>query len=287
MTQIPVFLHIPKNAGTYVLGWCFNLVRMQGILTKKNSQLGWNIALRLILVKKDGQTIFTVVGYDPDHLKNSKFIINNDNRYISEIDIDLFLNEMHKIEISSIHIESYGFKFLKTDFFKILFSQLNVEPLYFCLLRDPLSRAYSMYNYILSNNSKHEDTHGKIKSRSFFEYLRSYELEDCWIIRSLTQIHDNKIIDESDFEQSCSFLDLVKIDDIKNVDALLNDVFEKTYSINMDFLKTHLSKNIDTRNKTFSAEKDKISISCLDEETKIKYLDRTQYDYKIYNKYIK
>jgi hypothetical protein len=287
MKKVPIFLHIPKNAGTYVLGWCFNLVRMQGILSKKNSELGWNIALRLILVKKDGQTIFTVVGYDPNHFKNPKFIIHQDNQYISEIDINSFLYEMHKIEISSIHVESYGFKFLKTEMFQIIFGLLNIDPFYFCLLRDPLSRAYSMYNYIHSSNSKHEDTHGKIKSKCFNEYLKSFELEDSWVIRSITQIHDNKVIDENDFKQTCSILDLAKIDDIKNVDSLLNEVFEKTTSVSMDFLKHRLPKNIETRNKTDSSEKNKISLSCLDEETKIKFLDRTQYDYNIYNRYIK
>lgn len=285
MKKVPVFLHIPKNAGTYVLGWCFNLVRMQGILSKKNSILGWNIALRIILVKKDGQTIFTAVAYDPDHLKRKNFIVNPNNPYISETDIDSFLSEVNNIEISSVHVESYGFKFLKTNFFQKLFIYLQITPIYFCILRDPLLRAYSMYNYILSNNSLHEDTHGKINSKTFYEYLKSYELEDSWLIRTITEIDNNKIIDEEDFQSVCKFLDHVIIDDIKNVDKLLDKVFQEAYSISLDFLKNNLAKNIDTRNMTKSSEK--ISLLSLDEETKSKFLNRTNYDYKIYRRYIK
>lgn len=285
MKKIPTFLHIPKNAGTYVLGWCFNLVRMQGILSKKNSVHGWNIALRIILVKKDGQTIFTVIAYDSDFRKRKNFMVDPNNPYISETNLDSFLSEAKNIEISSIHIESYGFKFLKTDSFEQLFAYLEVDPVYFCILRDPLLRAYSMYNYILSNNSMHEDTHGKINSKTFQEYLRSYELEDSWLIRTITKIDDNKIIDEEDFQSVCQFLDHVIIDDIKNVDKLLDKVFQETCSIGLNFLKKELAKNIETRNDTKSLEK--ISLSSLDEETKSKFLNRTSYDYKIYQRYIK
>jgi hypothetical protein len=287
MKNVPVFLHIPKNAGTDVLGGCSNLIRRESILSGKNNKLGWNLALRTILVKKEEQTVFTAIAYDPKHLSNPKFSINPQNQYVSEIDINSFLHEMHKIDISSIHIESYGFKFLKTDFFKKIFYFLNVNPIYFSILRDPFSRAYSMYNYILSSNSKHEDTHQKIKSKSFYDYLNSYELEDSWLIRSITEIDNNKIIDEEDFKQACNILDLLKIDDIKNVDDMLNKVFLQASSISMDFLKNNLPKKLETRNQTSFPEKNKICISLLDEETKTKFLYRTEYDYKIYNRYIK
>jgi len=286
-SKIPVFLHIPKNAGTYVLSWCFNLIRMQGIIAKKNSQLDWNISLRLILVKKNNETIFTAVAYDPFHLENPNFSINTQNKYVSEIDFNNFLLEIDKgfIEFSSIHIESYGFKFLKTDLYKNLFSKINKNPLYFCILRDPLSRAQSMYNYILSNNSIHEETHGKIESRSFIDYIKSHEIEDSWLIRSFIGISDNDPITHEDFINTCDFLDNVRIRDISQTNSLIDNIFIECYSIGIEYLNNFLNKSIQIKNENNTTNSSIIKLFELDKELKSILVNRTKFDYKIYEKY--
>ena len=51
---VPVFLHIPKCAGTYVIGWNMLMMRYYGTLNKWNEQPGWNGTLKLVdVVERD------------------------------------------------------------------------------------------------------------------------------------------------------------------------------------------------------------------------------------------
>lgn len=285
MEKLPIFLHIPKNAGNYVLSWCFNLIRKRWLLKNKNPELGWNVALRLISVKFNNETIITLTAHDPFFAKKEKFKQDPNNPYISSVELEDLINELENkgIDISSIHIESNGFKFIKTELYQNLCKIINRSPIYFCVLRDPFSRALSMFHYLKGDISSHESTHGKIASKSFTDYLKSYELEDSWIIRCITGISDNKIIDENDFEKTCEFLNGVRIKDIKNVDQLLNEIFNECYSINLEEIGK-LKNNLQLKNESASS-KSNINLTSLDEDTKNIFLNRTMFDYKIYNKY--
>lgn len=59
--KIPDFLHIPKNAGTYVLGWTMTLFRYYGIAKDWNDKVGWNYNLRRILLQHENKQIATLV----------------------------------------------------------------------------------------------------------------------------------------------------------------------------------------------------------------------------------
>lgn len=285
MEKLPIFLHIPKNAGNYVSSWCFNLIRKRWLLKYKNPELGWNTALRHIAVKFNNETILALIAYDPLFAKKEKFKQNPDNPYLSSVELEdlIFELENNGLDVSSIHIESNGFKFIKTELYENLCKIINRSPIYFCILRDPFSRAVSMFHYLKGDTSIHETTHGKISSKSFIDYLKSYELEDSWIIRCITGISDNKIIDENDFIKTCEFLDKVRIKDIKNVDQLLNEIFIECYSIDLDEIHK-LKKNLQIKNESASS-KVNIQLSSLEDDVRNIFLNRTVFDYKIYNKY--
>lgn len=286
MNKIPVFLHIPKNAGTYVLGITMSLFRHYGISKGWRNKPNWNLNLRRILLQKEGVQIATVFIYDPEEIRktNKNFKSHHMDEYCNTVDIDSFLQELKnkKIKLFSIIIESRGLKYIKDNLYEIICKQHGSFPFYYAIFRNPYDRALSMYHYITSSKSVHELTHKAITSKTFTDYIKSDKLEDSWLIRNLNNIPDYENITENDFNDACSILNNFKINDILNVNQLIDDVFFNCYGITISNIVTNeiIDKNI-------TSYKNKICFEELDEETKKIFLNRTELDQKLYNKYSK
>ena len=286
MRKIPVFLHIPKNAGTYVLGWTMTLFRYYGIARDWNNKVNWNYGLRRILLQHDNEQIATLFVYDPYNVRESNqyFIQHPTDKYCNIVELQKFLEELKnkKLTLFSIIIEAAGVHLIKENLYEDICKHNNSHPLYYTIFRDPYNRALSMYHYITSTNSVHELTHNTIKSKSFSEYLNSYELEDSWLIRKLTNITDSEIINEEIFNRACTILDEFKIKDIKHTDELINNIFNECYSIDQSVVSDN-DGNV-FRNSTSN---DSFSFDEQDEMTKKFFLKRTEFDKKLYKKYCK
>jgi len=283
-TKIPVFLHIPKNAGTYVLGRTMTLFRYYGIARGWNDKERWNYNLRMIVLQHEGVQIATVCIYDPTGALNinTNFTKHEGDEYSNIVEVYPFFEELRNRElfIFSIIVEDYGVKFINTGLCEHLCSYNKKTPLYYTILRDPYDRAQSIYNYIKSSNSSHEPTHDLIKSNSLEEYFKSNQLEDSWLIRRLTGIRDEEEMNEKHFDKSCEILDKFKISDITKTDLLIDNVFTECFGINRD---CGLSK-YEAHNKNANL-KDKMHFNELQEETKAIFLRRTTPDRKIYERY--
>ena len=277
-------MHIPKNAGTYVLSWTMKLFRYYAISKGYNNKVDWNLNLRRILLQNKGKHVATVFVHDPHQIRitNPNFIQHQTDRYCSIIDTQLFLKEIKrkKIQIFSVIIESDGANLIQDGVWDNMVAIVNATPLYYTVFREVYDRSCSLYSYITSNKSVHEPTHDWIKSNSLKEYLLSYELSDSWLIRTLTKIPDNQIINEDIFNKACIILDRFKITDIKYTDDLFNVVFQECYNINQNMI-TDKSIDVD-KNSTC---KNKVEFDQLDQETKNAFLQRTEFDRKIYEKY--
>jgi len=285
MNKIPVFLHIPKNAGTYVLGVTMEMFRHYGIINGWRNELNWNLNLRRILLQKNGNQIATLFVYDPKKIRNTnlKFkSLSNDN-HCNIIDTEDFLNELKhgQLIIFSIIIEDHGTKYIKDDLYKTICETANVLPFYYTILRNPFERALSLYNYIISPESCHESTHNIFVYKTFTDYVRSYHLEDSWLIRNLNIIPEEKSITEEDFSKTCYLLNNFVINDISCVDELLNETFSICYGVTKNSFPD-VSFNV---NKNITNKKNKTTFDKLDEETKKIFLERTEFDRKIYQKY--
>jgi hypothetical protein len=287
MNKIPVFLHIPKNAGTYVLGWTMKLFRYYGISRGCNNVIDWNFNFRRILLQYDGFQIATVFAHDAYNIRknNKSFIQHPTHEYCNIVDARSFLEELKnkRLDVFSIIIEDNGIKFLENSLYESICEFNNKCPLYYTLFRNPYDRAESLYNYLTSDKSLHEPTHNAIKAKSFIEYLNSYELEDSWLIRKLTQISNSDIIDERIFDKACSVLDVFNIRDIKYTDELFDNVFGECYGIDQSIVNSS-DKDI---NKNSTVKKYKTSFDELDDITRDVFLERTRFDRKLYNKYCK
>ena len=284
MNKIPVFLHIPKNAGTYVLGWTMTLFRYYGITKDWNDKVGWNYNLRRILLQHENKQIATLFVYDPHKVResNQSFAQHPTNKYCNIVQLQNFLEELKnkKLTLFSVIVEDAGVQYIKENLYKGICEHNNSHPLYYTIFRDPYNRALSMYHYITSPNSVHELTHNTIESKTFIEYLNSYELEDSWLIRKLTDISDNEIINEEIFNKACIILDEFKIKDIKHTDELIDEVFTECYNISQNIVDNN-DRNV-FKNSTSS---DTFVFDDLDEKTKNVFLTRTEFDRKLYTKY--
>lgn len=285
MNKIPVFLHIPKNAGTYVLSVTMALFRHYAIKKNWNAGISY-LNLRRILLQKNGTQAATLFVYDPEEVRNNNEIFkkHNTHQYCNIVDMENLkeISLKNKLMLFSIIIEDEGVKLIKNGLFDSLCNQNNSNAAYYTILREPFDRCQSLYSYITSSSSNHEPTHGTIKFKTFEEYLNSYQLEDSWLIRNLINIPDSREITEEDYYQACFILDQFKIKDISKTDFLINEAFIEYYNIDQSIIINDLSKI--KKNETLN--KQKICFSELNEETKMTFLRRTEFDRRLYKKYI-
>ena len=278
---IPTFLHIPKNAGTYVLhvNHFFNKLYQK----KRHGNIN-PLSIKRCLVKlKTGGQITTFI-FDP-------FLICESNQYFSYVspqDLNAFsvnfvefanvlLN--NQFELFSLHIDPVQLG-IKQDFIEIenLLKLIECKPLYYTLVRDPLKRAYSIFYYLNNNESSHEPTHGNIVAQNFNDYLSSNQVEDSWIIRHLLSLQDETELDESYFQEAAQIFSSFIVSDIKNVNQVLIDVFKKCYNLNYslsDFETFDLPRNSTNYRKILDTQT--VLPHCLSV-----FKSRTEFDYQFY-----
>ena len=174
---------------------------------------------------------------------------------------------------------------LRPSFSKVeeILNLCGSQGAYFSIFREVFSRQQSFYYYITGAESSHESSHQSIKEASFVEYLSSYSLEDSWLIRSITGMKDNCPITRFWFDQCCNFLNSFNflIKDIKNTDNIINEILLSCFQEGLSSSDTNTSMRNSTKIEN------KIIMDDLDEQTKQKFLDRTYWDRKLWERYCK
>lgn len=283
--KLPVFFHIPKNAGTYVCDvlWfaaVYHLRTERGILIR---------SIKKIHIKtKDGRDKFHIIVYNflEDFFDHT--IFTHIDRVTVSCDLDLFLSyydsvQDRKLKIYAAVISAAGFR--STNKICSLIKQItNNELKKFIILRDPIKRECSFFKYIKSEHSKHERTYNAIKEESISDYLSSYKVPDSWLIRELLNMHNNEIITEDHYNECIKILDEFDVGIIENVDLLIDKVLMECYSYNANdvfgFLK-NINPNKFNVNKN-SSEKFPLNI---DESAVNKFKERAKYDFMLYDHY--
>lgn len=280
--KIPIFYHIPKNAGTYILSYCINIFRYY----RRNST-SWNSlynsttvsTIKTINLIKENLIVARIIVGDPNLFIDNNlniFNINSKNEFeleYNKLNVDLIEN----LFIFSIIIESRGFEHHTQilNFFKSFDLQKII------ILRDPFSRSQSLYNYLTSHISDHERDQLKINISSFDDYIKSSYLEDSWLIRNLLNISNEVGLEKEHFIKACDILNSFKIYDIKNVKKSMYDAYMSCYNINIDDIKIH-DDSIFLSNKN-NYKKIKFEELSLDSQQIFK--DRTYLDNKIYERF--
>ena len=284
--EVPAFLHIPKNSGTYAIAVINRLFRHY--IIKKHDINPKNIdnVLYRVQVKDKKYICFTLFLYDKDSLCLTDNRIRKNKKYKNIFDISiknfekLCSEKGESLSIFSLVVESYGTQYIRNNFLKNLESVFGIKFLWFTVLREEFFRQQSLYNYIRSKESKHELTHGRIKSETFEEYISSHECDCCWLIRSLSGNQTTEITEEN-FNAACDILNNFLIDKHTNITDILDIVFKRCYEITTDII-SDLPEIYRHQTKY-----EKILMSDINPEILENFLKRANFENQIYKKYIK
>jgi len=222
--HLPVFYHIPKNSGTYVY---HSFLQSARVYNQSKIQI-----IRVILEEK--YVIAKLIVIDNLNFLNEygKFTSLNSAKIAWNLSVeDLTEDILQQLSIHSVFIEGRGFRHTETSL-KSLFLFLAKFSLHkFIILREPFSREQSLYNYLTSDKSKHENTHGIFKSSSFEEHIMSKQLQDSWLIRSLLNIPMGEQLTEEHFNIACEKMRNLNAYDIKDTDKAIKETLLKCFNI--------------------------------------------------------
>lgn len=308
--KVPVFIHIPRSAGTYIynankISLRFFLDKIcdfsPSIFTKSNDfrfiyRFGKKFPCMEINIQEEGKTIFTVfcteTSYNYSDYSNfvnkyNQYKLNEDDLYnIDVLNIDA-LDILNKdIDIFSIIIQPRGIKYLKEDLFEGFFDK-EINFKFYLPIRDPIQRLKSLFFYLKSQKSAHEPTHNIYKSKTFEEFVLK-EAPDNWIIKQfMSQTKEDEKTTEDDFIQVSNLLEGKNflIYEIKNVDNMLDIAFRK-YNFSFirditDLFKRFLFK-FNKNNKNEWKYEFKTSDAYFEKIYKDRLSEITKYEYKLY-----
>ena len=296
--QVPVILHIPKNAGTYIsyrlqqffeTHWCDKRSRKSGIMNVRRVEVCDQTVKMIVYCVMIDDYFLT-----DTHMQSS---FDKSDPMLSKCSIDTFRMYITNgnAKILTILVKPSTTNDLRVSWFTAwdLLKTIKVSPINQMFLRDTFSRQQSLYNYITSDESSHELTHGKIKHETFEQYLTSDQLEDSWLIRGLTNMPIETIITQRWVDLTLDFIhdNNIMVHDVKLVDNILHETYNACF--NKSFLNlVNNRKNVNELQQTdkqysnISARK-KIKYTDLPADIRKIYNDRTRWDYEIYNTLIR
>lgn len=285
-TNIPVYLHIPKNAGTYSI-----TVLVKYFVRITNDK---DFSVKRITVEIGTTNLTIIVRFLTDYWKTDSNMKHHPIAVSQGIDIprsrscniETFKTYLQnkQLELLGIVVEPSGSEDMRPGLFLAhdLIDMINGHPVNFTILRDPFSRQQSLFQYLSGDESSHEPTHGMIRENTFAEYLSSVNLEDSWVIRVFTGMSNTIAIDKNWFRMATEFFDHYNfiVGDISQTDVILNKVLHQCFSQGLE--------GVDKENPYYNSTKkeNKITIEDLDEHTKQKFLDRTYWDRKLWKRYL-
>jgi len=166
------------------------------------------------------------------------------------------------------------------QFIQKLCTFYNRKPINFLTLREPFSRANSLFHYLISSDSDHELVRDEVHAKTFEEYIDSNELQDSWLVRQLLSLGWHEPINQTHYDLAIKKLEDFHIQDISSVDPLIEKVFLEAY--NLSFLqvpKNYLNKNKSSKTNTLKFDQ-------LSPELQQKFLDRTRWDREVYHHFM-
>jgi len=256
--NIPVFYHIPKCAGSFVRA-CHKLILDDYLGVKKNTEV-------ILVIENNNPILELVLKSSSEEKTNKEISLSELKEGIGSRGSDLF----------AVTILPHGVANQK-EITSIIELASNRRLTKYTILRDPLDREVSFYNYIKSSFSNHEKNATEIKARSLNDFLCSDEVSDSFLIKNLLNIGNEEEIERGDYKKACNELGEFKFFDISQTKKAVKNILKQCYN-----LKKISLKNIQ-KNESLG---DKIKIKNLSIEISGKFKEKKFYEYALIDKYI-
>lgn len=280
INKTPVFFHIPKNSGTYFLNRSFAFA---SIINDDSQADKTNVRLEIL---SDGDIKYRLICFDNERvMKLLKYFTHVLNDRVYQIDIkDCSKDLFQFFDIFAVVICDRGFGSYKEELYPLL--PYSFSPFYIISLRDAFSRSLSMYSYVQSDKSSHEEYHDAFKDISFDEYLNSDLIEESWLISQILFNGDKSIkIKQKDLDEVVSLLDTFdKVIDYKDIWECLCETYMECYGINAEENKEKLDSWLEVKNET--PEKLKIKFSDLKKSTRDVFIKNSKWEKILFDRYI-
>lgn len=246
INRIPVFYHIPKCGGTYVTTKCREILRQH------------HKGIGNFIIQNDKGLIARIM------LKKQQQL---GKKHIKDFSIDLL-----ESEILFVVILAHGIRLHEEILEKL---QLN-NTYKFVSLRNIYDRVQSLYNYVRSDESKHEKSHMFIKEETLEDYILSNHFELNWITTQFSANKNNNV-DESDYTKAYGLIKSLNLTDLKKVDLLIEDCFKNCYKeIDINILnQDRIHRN--------HCKTNKIQFEDLSHDAQKIFLDKLRWDIKLYD----
>ena len=274
--MLPVFYHVPKNAGTYMINNMLLFFR-EYRRTRTNWLRKPHETSRNIEIKHDDKTLMRLIAGDPENWcgHNLKSDPNDASHFVA--------TEQQAAEIVNntwlfaAVVEDVGFEHRGK-----LTSLLNTSMYEGIILREPFSRTKSWYGYVTSDASAHEPYHMS-PTGSFEQYIMSDQLECGWVIKRFCGLHDNTQPTAQHYDKTCELLASMHVMDIKHTDQLIDQMFEQCYDLSRNSFPAHFkppsrhqnSSRVNVRYVDLTAEQKQHFDAC------------THWDRKLWERYCK
>lgn len=264
--KIPVFYHIPKCGGTYILniirGWCARQEKVD------------NISIKAISIKKDGKIAYRLCSMlDGD----SSDIICNLSEYMQ------FKKTSDKIFFAMVEPDGHWTNFVQD------LSLQNYDLSHFVILREPFSRIRSLFNYLNQDESLHEELHNKI-IKDFNAFLESYQYEDSFVIRKFVKLDNRKPINQDDYKQVLEYFKSInmQVGNMTNIMETFNKVLDSCNMFNIDVksIKNDFFKNNQKQIRNQTDYLENRQLEDFPQSTIDFFTERTKYDRMLYDNYV-
>ena len=291
---IPLFFHIPKNAGTYLISMTGMLMRTykykydsSPVFREKSKHFSpfFRVATTLEVLDDKDRPLATINAFDINGYIYKNRGEDKDIQLVRGIYHRIHLKDLNKeiisaLDVFQVNIVDNGFPVFE-DLLS-LFDSSSTGFIPHALLRDPFKRALSIFNYLNSQASAHEPTHKAIFANNFQDYISGIQNEDSWLMRKLLDIPNTEPLSDKLYNLFCEVFDLFRVTEVSNVDTLIDNVYEDCYNI---FLSDINEEWLSDVKKNENKEGHKISESEIPSEVLERFKDRTHYDYLILEKY--
>ena len=283
--NIPLFFHVPKNAGTFVNNTFLVFLRFQTRTVNAHFDFDPESAaapIDLRVVDNYGNHIFNLYVIDTYNMTKHDKRCTFKEGVTYEININsLNFVYLRRLSVLAVNVADNGFGYFEklAEFFD--HSEIQFVP--FLFLRDSFSRAKSLFTYLGSSESSHEPTHKKILSDTFESYISSEQCEDSWLIRSLLNISDKDAITDEDLNSVVDLLSYFIVDDLSKSRAVTYTIFSKYCSLNYESINETW---FDLVNKNARSNKLNIEFSDLTDSAQSQFQERSHYDNILYDRLI-